>query len=245
MPHLRAALLLPATLLAACNAATSKGTTPCPEASDSTADAAMASAKGADTGSPPAPPDAALTCAAEAVYDTGNGSPTCGEFRWDVKTGMDDDADNVSLMPVATTIAEMVTLTPPDNLDSNKQRQAPVETTTYRLSDVTMTYAKLSDDGDYHLDVSDGTNSMITEVPFPGCLTSPTPFSCFITHARASVEATFLPDTTGECVDYTVSMVGVGFFDDVAGRTGQAPNGVELHPLLGVCFGAGCDPTAQ
>jgi hypothetical protein len=33
---------------------------------------------------------------------------------------------------------------------------------------------------------------------------------------------------------------GVGFFDRIHGQTGIAPNGIELHPILGICFGQNC-----
>jgi hypothetical protein len=29
-----------------------------------------------------------------------------------------------------------------------------------------------------------------------------------------------------------VEVTGIGFFDRVHGETGQAPNGIELHPVL-------------
>jgi hypothetical protein len=211
---------------------------PCPDASSGAEDGAEDRARRAAAG-----PSEPLSCVVEAAYDTAAGAVDCGKFREDVKTGADDDADKVSLVPVETSIAVLAALTPPDHLDDDKQREEPTETTTWRLDNVAMTFAKLSDDGDYHLDVSDGTRSMITEIPFPGCIDGASPYTCLVTEARAAVEAQFSPHPEGECVQYRVSMVGVGFFDDVAGRTGQAPNGIELHPLLGVCFGEDCDPT--
>jgi hypothetical protein len=42
--------------------------------------------------------------------------------------------------------------------------------------------------------------------------------------------------------DATVSLVGVGFFDKPHRQTGHAPNAVELHPMVGICFGVGCVP---
>lgn len=188
---------------------------------------------------------AALSCEEDAPYDAGMSGGACGEFRWDVKTGTDARADEVSFVPQPTDIAFLSAQEPPRHLDGNSQRHAPVETTTWRLDNVRLTFAKLSDDSDYHLDISDGTNTMITEIPFPPCISGPSPFACFITHARATVEASFRPDPAGQCLATTASVVGVGFFDDEADRTGQAPNGVELHPVLGLCLGADCDPTAQ
>jgi hypothetical protein len=38
------------------------------------------------------------------------------------------------------------------------------------------------------------------------------------------------------------TVVGVGFFNNEHGQTGVAPNGIELHPALGICFGKGCTP---
>jgi hypothetical protein len=38
----------------------------------------------------------------------------------------------------------------------------------------------------------------------------------------------------------TVKIVGVGFFDKIHGQRGVAPNGIELHPVLGICIGAAC-----
>jgi hypothetical protein len=43
-------------------------------------------------------------------------------------------------------------------------------------------------------------------------------------------------------VSVPVTVVGVGFFDFIHGQTGVAPNGIELHPVLGMCFAAGCEP---
>jgi hypothetical protein len=45
-------------------------------------------------------------------------------------------------------------------------------------------------------------------------------------------------------IDTTVSLIGVGFFDKPHGQSGRAPNAIELHPVLGICFGAGCEPSS-
>jgi len=34
---------------------------------------------------------------------------------------------------------------------------------------------------------------------------------------------------------------GVTFFDVVHGQLGVAPNGVELHPVVSMCFGESCE----
>jgi len=42
--------------------------------------------------------------------------------------------------------------------------------------------------------------------------------------------------TAGE----TVTVTGVGFFDLLHGQSGAAPNGIELHAVLDICFGTDC-----
>jgi hypothetical protein len=40
--------------------------------------------------------------------------------------------------------------------------------------------------------------------------------------------------------DEPVSLAGVGFFDFRHHQTGLAPNAIELHPVLDICFGTDC-----
>ena len=198
---------------------------------------------------PPPPPtwdggfSGPLACAAPGDYAT-NWANTCGTQRWDVKTGTDSAATSVSLLPTLTTIAALTTIPMPASLPT--ARLAPTETTTWALKDVTLTFARLEDDSDYHLVLSDGTTTMITEVPYPGCFTGG-PWACPISRARASVEKTIglseLVLDEGHDHSYTVSVIGVGFWDPEHGQFGVAPNNLELHAILAICFGAGCDPT--
>jgi len=37
-----------------------------------------------------------------------------------------------------------------------------------------------------------------------------------------------------------ISLTGVGYFDFLHMQPGVAPNAIELHPILAVCFGRGC-----
>jgi hypothetical protein len=122
-------------------------------------------------------------------------------------------------------------------------RESPTETSLWELKDVTMTLIKLETDSDYHIVVSDGTHTMIVEVPYPDCATG-SPWSCFVSRARAEVDVKL--GTISSSPSYpglTVTVRGVGFFDYAHGQTGVAPNAIELHPLLQICFGQGCTPT--
>ncbi len=107
-----------------------------------------------------------------------------------------------------------------------------------------MQYVGRSADSDNHMIVDDGTHTMIVEVPYPGCVASSSVLGCNITHARAALDATFGPVTHGMRVDRTATIIGVGFFDFIHSQPGVAPNAIELHPVLAICFGMDCDPLA-
>jgi hypothetical protein len=92
--------------------------------------------------------------------------------------------------------------------------------------------------------VADAGHTMIVEIPYPGCLGS-SPWKCLVSRARATVDADINVTTGGVNPNVTVSVMGVGFFDFQHGQTGVAPNAIELHAVLAVCFGQGCDPRKQ
>jgi hypothetical protein len=48
-----------------------------------------------------------------------------------------------------------------------------------------------------------------------------------------------------KAADERGSIVGVGFFDVIHGQRGVAPNGIELHPVLGICFGMAKEGSAS
>jgi hypothetical protein len=142
----------------------------------------------------------------------------------------------VSLVPQSTTIAHLTSLPGPKSPSS---REAPTETTLWELKDVTLTMVKLESDSDYHMVLSDGPASMIAEIPYPSCATG-SKWSCFIDNARASVDAKLNVSASPQYPGQTVTVRGVGFFDFAHGQTGEAPNSIELHSVLQVCFGKGC-----
>jgi hypothetical protein len=145
----------------------------------------------------------------------------------------------VSLVPHQTTIAQLVAL-PAGGGGSS--RESPTETTLWQLTDVTMSMIKLETDSDYHIVVSDGSHTMIVEVPYPTCANG-SAWSCFISRARSEVDGKLTVSSSPQYPAQTVTVRGVGFFDSVHGQTGVAPNGIELHPVLQICFGKGCTPS--
>jgi hypothetical protein len=176
----------------------------------------------------------------EGSFDPAKWTGTCGTERWAIKTGTDPGAAEISLAAQPTTIQELTSLAQPARLPET--RVDPVEHTVYQLTNVSVTFAKLEADSDYHLIVSDGQRTMIVEVPFPGCTADASPLRCRVTRARAATD-TIGPSASGSRRGLTATMVGVGFFDFIhSASDGQAPNGIELHPVLAICFEQDCTP---
>ena len=174
----------------------------------------------------------AITCPAPGSPKS---SGACGTERWDIKTGTDSQAGSVSLVPQPTTIATLRALAANGGGSS---RETPTETTLFELKDVTLTEWLSESDSDYHLVLTQGGVTMIAEIPGPSC-TATSVWKCFISRARAEFEMQNLSQYPG----LTVTVRGVGFFDFLHGQTGVAPNGIEVHPVLQICFGQGCTPS--
>jgi len=155
----------------------------------------------------------------------------CGVERWPVKTGTDSQAPGISPVPTPTTIAYLGSLLPPTALP-NSQRISPLETTTYVLDGTLISYS-FEEDSDYHLVVNDAAGrTMIVEIPHPDCVGETSPFRNVIANARDAFNANFRATTSAKVTNTPVRISGVGFWDDVHGQRGVAPNGVELHPVL-------------
>lgn len=170
-------------------------------------------------------------------------SGSCGVERWSVKTGTDTDAGLINLQsPAQTTIAALISLPAPANLPSNNRIQ-PTETTVFQLQ-ATLTEYKLESDSDYHLILSDGSgHTMISEMASPACVGSSSRLLSGIQNARSEFNARYTPTSSFQTANVPVTVTGVGFFDFQHGQTGVAPNGIELHAVLDIQFGAGGTPT--
>jgi MYXO-CTERM domain-containing protein len=163
----------------------------------------------------------------------------CGEERWAVKVGTDEDAALVDPTVLDATVAQLVSFPAPPVLPSTR-RVVPYERRVYRLAGVVLDRYKLETDSDYHMVISEGAQTMIVEIPAPGCVDAASSFASGIRRARASFDARLTATDFFQTANTTVSLVGVGFFDLIHGQSGVAPNGFELHPVTAICFGAGC-----
>ena len=164
-------------------------------------------------------------------------SGSCGVERWAVKTGTDTAASQVNMTAQDTTIVNLRSQPVPAGLGQNSGRfTGTAETQLYRLSNVTLTQYKLESDSDYHLVLADSSGTtMIAEIPAPSCV-SGGPWASMITAARAAMDAKFNVSTSFQTANVPVTITGVGFFDLLHGQTGVAPNGIELHAILSICF---------
>ena len=189
-----------------------------------------------EAGVHPGPIGAPITCSSPGNPTQGG---SCGSERWNIKTGTDSAASSVSLVPQSTTIAVLDALAPKG---AGSARQTPTESTLYELKDVTLTEIKLESDSDYHLVIAQGGSTMIIEVPAPSCSTG-SAWSCFMSRARSELDAKYGVGSSPQYPAETITVRGIGFFDYAHGQTGVAPNAIEIHPVLQICFGAGCTPT--
>ena len=175
---------------------------------------------------------AAVTMLAAARY----ANAQCGVERWAVKTGTDADVGTVNLNSTTnTTIAALRALTAPATLPAANRVQ-PTESTIFVLN-ATLTQYKLEGDSDYHLVLADASgNTMIAEIPAPGCVGAGSPFAAGISSSRSKFDARFTATTSFQTANVPVQIKGVGFFDFLHGQTGVAPNGIELHTILDLVF---------
>lgn len=161
-----------------------------------------------------------------------------GVERWPVKTAVDPGVSAVNTAPVTTTVSALNDIPAPATTQ-NGVRIAPTEDTVYRIQ-AHIIGVKEEKDGDFHLILSDdsaGTRTMDAEVPYPP-FTQGSPFQAQMQAARDAVNANIKMSGSMQKVDIPVTITGIGFFDRLHGQTGAAANGIELHPVLSVDFGA-------
>src|SRR3989442_716065 len=79
-------------------------------------------------------------------------------------------------------------------------------------------------------------STMIAEIPYPGCLTGSS-WNTQVNASRSAFDARYAVTTSFQTANEVVSLTGVGFFDVLHGQTGVAPNGIELHSVLSICWG--------
>jgi hypothetical protein len=159
----------------------------------------------------------------------------CGVWRWDVKTLSDPLRTSVDFSAIPKNLLRLRRLTPPSSLSSTTPRLPGIERHTYDVR-AQVIEAKIEDDGDIHLVIASRTyrhRTMIVEFPNPNCVASGFKRDRMRAARREVLDACGpLSTSSFTTLRGNVRIKGVGFWDEIHGQTGVAPNGIELHPVL-------------
>lgn len=166
----------------------------------------------------------------------------CNGYRWPVKVAADAGAGGINLNSVVQTTVSAMIQTPVLGASIDTPRIVPQETTVYQLTNVTIKQIFHVVDNDYHVVVADAQGrTMIAESPDPACAPS-SRLEAQMTAVRKAIN-TAIPNVSATPLtpNLTVTLQGVGFSDyQPNGAFGQARDGIELHPITAICFGANC-----
>lgn len=154
----------------------------------------------------------------------------CGIERWTVKTLQDRPS---LLRAQDTTVAHLTALPKPTSLHGTRLAfERHVFTVTTSAS-----FLREEDDQDLHVILGSGRVRMIAEAPnAPLC--SPRATMTRVRQMKTARDGVLAHRTCARA-----RVTGVAFFDFLHGQTGVAPNGIELHPILGyTCLRGGGAP---
>ncbi|MDE2313960.1 MAG: hypothetical protein KGL04_07285 [Elusimicrobia bacterium] len=179
--------------------------------------------------------------AAENPVDPDAGKLGADRWRWDVKTLSDPQADQVNMTPEDTTIGTLTSLSSPITSEKTAPSgRAPAELQVWKLNNVILVGARHEGDGDYHVILQDPESgaTMIAEIPDPnGSGAQASPYASQLAAVRSQFDQAFgAPGAYPQPMlklNVRANIWGVGFFDFVHSQDGVAPNGIELHPVMG------------
>jgi hypothetical protein len=179
-----------------------------------------------------------LALPASAAVPMSQAATSCGVWRWPVKTGSDADRFKVGKTTIVTTIQHLRSLKAPSSFAGFQRRRfRGAERHTWQLDSVRLTAYRIEDDSDIHLVIRNAAGkTMIAEIPNPGCVSRKSLWRSQIAAARKAFMARDHATTSWKHVHQRITLRGLGFFDEIHDVTGQAPNGIELHPVIRVRF---------
>lgn len=158
-----------------------------------------------------------------------------GVERWSEKVLTDPLASTIDFTPINSTVQNLITINTPF-ADPYMNRSAGFEDKTYKIV-CNITIKKDESDNDFHLVLSDSTNTLIGEIPDPAC--SAAASSAYVNQFIAARNFVNTNIATGNVYNVNIGLVtvtGVAFIDPPHGQTGAAPNHLELHPILDIYF---------
>lgn len=168
-------------------------------------------------------------------FDPQLAATSCPYERGPVKEGSDSTRFKVSTTVVATSISYLRGRTKPTTYPRTRRVGGP-EYHTYRVH-AFLTQYKIQPDGDIHFVIKDSSGrSMIAEIPLGSCVPTTSRWKSAIASTRSRFTHTLHTTTSWHYLHKAIVVKGIGFFDQVHGQNGVAPNGIELHPVIAVSF---------
>jgi hypothetical protein len=163
---------------------------------------------------------------------------TCGTWRWAVKTLSDGKKKQVNYHPLSRGVSFLRHIMGPGGLGSGTPRLADSpEMHVYHVK-VMLLKAVTEPDRDIHLVVAQPGHpfqTLIAEFPNTACKGAAGSFKrSRIAAARAALlhDCGSISSSEFTKLKGSATLTGVGFYDEMHGQTGIAPNGIELHPVL-------------
>jgi hypothetical protein len=154
-----------------------------------------------------------------------------------VKTLSDADVFSVNLGNVQSTTIKDLNLLPTHCSGLPSSRAFPPEFQTFEVTG-RIIVARLEDDRDYHValaDPSDGSFTIVTEIPDPQCDGAATsPYHQTLAQVRAAFDAIAGGRSLSSLTGTLVRVRGVGFYDFNHGQTGRSESCLELHALISI-----------
>ena len=176
-----------------------------------------------------------LTFAGRSLTSADTSRSCNGNERWDVKTLQDQAAAEVdygNIIPASVKSLSEIPLTFNPNKEADFFRHDE-EKKVYRINNCKIVLVKNESaaDGDYHLVIVTGRDTMIGEIPDHRCKNNKQSPAIEV---FKTVRTDFQPLLTGKRYrDHTYDITGVAFFDPPHNQTGRnKKNGIELHPIL-------------
>ena len=161
----------------------------------------------------------------------------CGTERRPVQVAADQNAVEIADFARTAGIAELAAISAPEAPAARPSaRFAPAELTVYTVSGALLAIDKTAD-GDIRLVIADADQpktAMIAVAPDPACAAG-SRFADNIAAVRNAIDRKF-GAFSRLTPNLPVTATGVAYFGARRGEPGTAPNGIELHPLIGVAF---------
>src|ERR1022692_4302387 len=102
-----------------------------------------------------------------SIYSQDRSMNCGGVERWSEKVLVDASVSSINFTTVTKTVTQLTQLVTPTP-STTMPRTCPTECQVYTVNCV-ITIKKAETDNDYHLVLSDGSNTMIGEIPDPAC----------------------------------------------------------------------------